>query len=131
MMQVTLSLAMGINQYLPAAISPWVAEFQPTAWLQSQVDRIARVICKDDAMLIEEGHHLNECSALTEAELLDACSMRGLPIRTADRRRQYLTNHLTMVAAVRKDPLAKPDTDGFRLFTVHLTPLRHSLKKHV
>jgi hypothetical protein len=120
---------MGVNQYLPGSISPWVADFQPTAWLQSQVDRIARVICKDDAMLIEEGHHLNECSTLTDTELLDACSMRGLPIHTADRRR-HLTNHLTMVAAVREDPLAKTDTDGFRLFTVHLTPLRHSLKRH-
>jgi hypothetical protein len=122
---------MGVNQSLPGWISPWVAEFQPTTWLQSQVDRIARVICKDDAMLIEEGHHLNECSSLTDTELLDACSMRGLPVlRPAADRRRCLTNHLTMVAAVREDPLAKPDTDGFRLFTVHLTPLRHSLRKN-
>jgi hypothetical protein len=120
---------MGVNQYLPGWISPWVAEFQPKAWLQSQVDRIARVICKDDAMLIEEGHHLNECTALSDMELLDACAMRGLPVGPTSERRRCLTNHLTMVAAVREDPLAKLDSDGFRLFTVHLTPLRHSLKK--
>ncbi|CAB9502000.1 LETM1 domain containing 1 [Seminavis robusta] len=128
---VKLSLAMGINQYLPGWLSSWVAEFQPSAWLQSQVDRISRVVCKDDDMLIEEGHHLNGCSSLTDQEATDACLMRGLPVgqnATTEERRQCLTNHLRMIAEVRREPATKVESDSFRLFTVHLAPIRNSLK---
>jgi len=136
---VTLSLAVGVNQSLPGWLSQLVTTFQPSSWLRDQIDRIARYICHDDAMLLEEGHHLNGCSSLTDLEVMDACLKRGLPVVNNDNSssspflndcRKCLTNHLQMIAAVREgereDSLSG---DGFRLFTLHLAPLRHHLKE--
>lgn len=123
---------MGINQYLPGWMSPWVTALQPSLWLQSQVDRISLVICQDDALLIQEKYHVDGCRSMTETEVRDACLMRGLPVRrraTLAERRTSLTNHLNMVEKVRADPATRIDSDGFRLFTAHLAPLRYWLKQ--
>jgi hypothetical protein len=135
LLQVKLSLAVGINQYFPGWLSPWVTELSPSIWLKSQIDRISRIICHDDALLLEEGHDLainqqHSCaSRLTDTEVMDACLMRGLPVtnNSVEERRECLTNHLKMIASV-KQRIQGPITEGFRLFTLHLAPLRYHLK---
>lgn len=81
-------------------------------------------------MLIEEGHHLNQCLDLTDREVADACLMRSLPITrlaTAESRRMSLTNHLKMIKAVREHPTTNVDSDTFRVFTLHLAPIQNYL----
>jgi hypothetical protein len=98
-------------------------------WLRRQIDRISRIVCHDDALLLEEGHALNHCESLTYIEIMDACLMRGLPVtnNTVEERRECLTNHLKMVASVKRR-IKGPITEGFRLFTLHLAPLRYHIK---
>ena len=81
-------------------------------------------------MLIEEGHHLSQCSNLTDLEVTEACLMRGLPVTRltgAESRRMSLTNHLKMIESVRQDPATNVDSDAFRLFTLHLAPIQNYL----
>lgn len=108
-----------------------MTEFQPSWWLRGQLERTCKFICEDDAMLIEESHHANGCSSLTDLEVTEACLMRGLPITrraSSESRRLSLTNHLKMIDTVRRDPETKVDSDGFRLFTLHLAPIQLYLK---
>jgi hypothetical protein len=117
------------NQYLPGWLSPWVAEWSPSIWLKSQIDRISKIVCHDDALLLEERHDMNNCQSLTDNEVMDACLMRGLPVtnHSAEERRECLTNHLKIVVSVKRR-IDGPITEGFRLFTLHLAPLRYHLK---
>ena len=60
---------------------------------------------------------------------MEACLLRGLPITSdpVEDQREYLTNHLKMVENVKKQ-VGDDITEGFKLFTLHLAPLRHHLK---
>jgi hypothetical protein len=104
----------------------------PTIFLYRQVERISEIVCHDDALLLEEGHDLARCETLTDQEVADACLMRGLPVTLQDSsaaRRECLTNHLNMIANVKRHMHGPFDqTDGFRLLTLHLNPLRYHLK---
>jgi len=107
-----------------------MVEFTPSVLLRRQVERISEIVCHDDALLLEEGHDMNNCQLLTCQEVNDACLMRGLRVSIHDSdlvRRECLTNHLKMIAAVKRKMRA-PINDGFKLFTVHLAPLRYHLK---
>jgi hypothetical protein len=100
--------------------------------LRSQVNRLSEIVCHDDALLLEEGHHCTHCQSLTDEEVSDACLLRGLPVNmddhTADVRRQFLTDHLNMIADVKRSMDGPMDHD-FRLFTMYLAPLRYHLMK--
>ena len=141
-LQVKLSLATGIYQSLPKWLSPWITEWTPAWCLAYQIDSIGRSIVQDDSLLLEERHDITRCQTLTDIEVLDACLIRGLPImnHSTNERRQCLTNHLKLIASVKQRLLIRQQqqqqhdrnifqTDGFRLFTLHLNPLRYHLKK--
>lgn len=127
---VTLCLCIGVCQHLPGWMSRWMVELTPSFLLARQVERISGIVCHDDALLLEEGHDLNGCESLTDQEVTDACLVRALPVsrdHSAEVRRECLTNHLRIIAKVKRN-MAGPVTDGFRLFTMHLAPLRYHLK---
>jgi hypothetical protein len=127
-LQVQFSLAVGINQFLPDWASAWVARLSPSWWLRSEIKRIAHIVCHDDELLLEEDNALNGCHSLTDIEAMEACLLRGLPINSdpAEDQREYLTNHLKMVEHVKKQ-VGDEITEGFKLFTLHLAPLRYHL----
>jgi hypothetical protein len=55
--------------------------------------------------------------------------MRGLPITVShETMREYLTNHLQMVSSVKRRLPLDPATEGFGLFTLHLSVIRDFLK---
>lgn len=60
------------------------------------------------------------------------CSlMRGLPVNVSHANmRECLTNHLQMIASVKRRFPPGPTTEGFGLFTLHLTVIRDFLKSH-
>lgn len=99
--------------------------------LKREIIRIMSFVCHDDKLLLDEGHHLNQCIALTDMEVLEACSFRGLPVDISlEERRQCLTNHLRMVGMLRDNlPSSSEGSQGLRLLTMHLTPLRYHLKQ--
>ena len=128
----TLSLSIGVFQQWPEWMSRRMIAVAPTIFLYRQVERISEIVCHDDALLLEEGHDVVQCQSLTDQEVSDACLMRGLPVRlqdSPDARRECLTNHLNMIAHVKRNMHGPFDqTDGFRLLTLHLNPLRYHLK---
>lgn len=127
---VKLSLSVGICQQVPGWLSKLLVHVSPSMWLRRQVNRISEVVCHDDALLLEEGHHCNHCASLTDEEVTDACLLRGLPVEMDDPievRRECLTNHLKMIAQV-KWSMDGPMDRSFQLFTMHLAPLRYHLK---
>lgn len=132
---VKLSISIGVFQQWPETMSQWMVSLAPTRFLWRQVERVSQIVCHDDALLLEEGHDLNQCASLTDQEVADACLMRALPVslqHTADQRREMLTNHLTMIANVKRSMHGPFDeTDGFRLLTLHLHPLRSYLKEQL
>ncbi|KAG7347786.1 LETM1-like protein [Nitzschia inconspicua] len=130
---VKLCLSIGVCQQWPEWMSRRIVSFAPTLFLWRQVERISAIVCHDDALLLEEGHDLNMCESLTDQEVADACLMRALPVslqHTSQQRREMLTNHLQMIANVKRHMHGPFDeTDGFRLLTLHLSPLRYYLKE--
>jgi hypothetical protein len=137
-LQVKFSLAIGINQFLPDWASSWVARVSPSWWLRREINRIAYIVCHDDELLLQENHALDGCHSLTDMEVMEACLLRGLPITSntsgqnhppvEDDQRESLTNHLKMVEHVKKQMGNHDITEGFKLFTLHLAPLRYHLK---
>ena len=145
-----MSLATGIYQSLPKWLSPWITEWTPSWCLAYQIDRVGRMVVQDDILLLEEEHDVTGCSTLTDTEVLDACLIRGLPVmsHSAEERRKCLTNHLKLIRSVKQRLLVRQQqqqqqqlgkggnnngrnlskTEGFRLFTLHLNPLRYHLK---
>jgi hypothetical protein len=103
----------------------------PTWLLKREINRIMTFVCHDDKLLLEEGHHHNGCVELTGMEVLEACSFRGLPVDISlEEQRQCLTNHLKMVGTLReKLTPSNEGSEGLRLLTMHLAPLRHHLKQ--
>lgn len=128
----SLCLSIGVLQQWPVWMSTRLIRLAPTIFLYRQVERISGIVCHDDALLLEEGHDLNNCETLTDQEVADACLLRGLPVSLRDsarQRRDFLTNHLRMIANVKRHMHGPFDeTDGFRLLTLHLNPLRYYVK---
>jgi hypothetical protein len=125
-----LCLSFGVYQQFPEFISQWMIYFTPSWLLYRQVERLTEIVCHDDALLLEERHDGNNCELLTDQEVTDACLIRGLPVSMKDPvsvRRECLTNHLKMIARV-KENMCEPMNDGFKLFTMHLAPLRYHLR---
>lgn len=126
---VTLALAAGINQNWPDLISVPITRSSPSAWNRSQILRKASDIADDDDLLLDEGHVLNGCASLTDLEVLDACLNRGLPVNVSyEEMRRCLTNHLRMIGEITSQFPDEAETEGFKLFTLHLGPLRQHLK---
>jgi hypothetical protein len=128
----------GQTYLLPRLLAGWLA---PRRWLRYRVRRMARAVADDDALLIEEGAHANDCQDLTDREVADACLLRGLPISNSsvEEMRQALSNHLAAMALVhhdlrRRKLQAVPSsscpygyTEAFGLLSLHLPILRASL----
>jgi LETM1-like protein len=123
---------------LPRLLAGWCA---PRRVLQYRVRRTARAIAVDDALLIEEGAHVNHCQNLSDLEVMDACLLRGLPLsKDAFEMRQCLSNHVAMVALVHLDASRQVSeqrgggskhryTEAFGLLSLHLSILRASVCK--
>lgn len=124
---------------LPRLLAGWCA---PRRFLRYRVRRTARAIAVDDALLIEEGAHVNHCQSLSDLEVMDACLLRGLPLfRNAMEMRQSLSNHLAMIALVHLDASRQESeqqvggrskhryTEAFGLLSLHLAILRSTLCK--
>lgn len=104
----------------------------PDAFIRFRLNSIAADIISDDSNLLAEKHQENNCESLTDKEVLDACSLRGLP---CDLRQSYgsmrkcLSNYLAMVGpvytAIGKNDLLK-SRDGV-MFVIHLQAIRSSL----
>lgn len=95
------------NNILNLAFSSWLASpmlwVQPSMLIQRKLDTLAKDIIKDDIMMIQEKHHLNNCGSLTSTEVLDACSMRSLPCaidQSVDVMRESLTRHLLIIEKI-------------------------------
>jgi hypothetical protein len=126
---VPFALAVGVYQSMPAQISPCMADFSWEWYLRYRVRDAAVAVCRDDRALLQEQADCSRCATLTDAEVLDACLMRGLPLEdlSADDMRQSLTNHLRMIKSVQPTDTVKDESFG--LFTLHLTILRDYYKK--
>jgi hypothetical protein len=126
---VTLALAAGVNQNWPSEIAIPLTRLCPTRWIRQEILRKAADIVDDDELLLEEGHDLNGCETLTDLEVLDACLNRGLPLNVSyAEMRRCLTHHLRMIGEITSEFPDEADTEGFKLFTLHLAPLRQHLK---
>jgi hypothetical protein len=108
----------------------------PKSLIQSRLKSMAKDIILDDANLIEENHKDVFCESLTDDEVLEACSLRGLPCRlnhSFGDMRKSLTNYLTMMEStykiVGKDVLLG-DTDGGVMFVLLLQAIRMKMKVH-
>jgi len=111
---IHLSLSIGIHQHLPHWMSTTLNQSSPSWYLRQHIARVGQMVTQDDAILLQEGY-----DNLTDIEVMDACLMRGLPIDAS--MRESLRDHLETIAAVRQE--AELD-EAFRLFTLHLAPLR-------
>ena len=110
----SLALACNLPSILPfpAAFSSELLRFCfPRKFLETRLTAMAEDIIVDDATLIEEGNVANECSNLTDDEVMSACLARGLPVgrftrdavlkeQEADCMKRLLTNHLKMIQYV-------------------------------
>jgi hypothetical protein len=126
---ISLALANGLYQSFPDPLSRLFAACCP--WLRGEVRRIANLVATDDKLLLEEAYDSNGCESMTDQEVLDACLMRGLPVTVSyAEMRLCLTNHLTMIKALRES-LPKPHTtpEGLKLLTLHLSALRYYLRE--
>jgi hypothetical protein len=125
----SLALANGLYQSFPDPLSRLFAFCCP--WLRSEVSRIANLVGTDDKLLLEEAYDSNGCESLTDQEVVDACLMRGLPVTVSyAEMRQCLTNHLTMIRALRESlPTPHATPESLKLLTLHLSALRYYLRE--
>ena len=129
---ISLALANGLYQSYPDFLSRLFAVCCP--WLCGEVRRISSLIATDDYLLLEEAYESNGCESMTDQETLDACLMRGLPVTVSyAEMRLCLTNHLTMIKALRESLPNHHTTppEGLKLLTLHLSALRYYLREEV
>jgi hypothetical protein len=101
----------------------------PGAFIRYRLNSIAKDIILDDSNLIIENHTKFNCESLTDDEVLDACSLRGLSCdlnQSFDSMRTVLSNYLTMMEPIHK--VVGKDTllgnnDGV-MFVLHLQAIR-------
>jgi len=125
---VTLARSAGLD-------SP-ILPFLPNAFVRRRLMAKAENVCRDDTLLIEEGHHLHGglgCGLLTKEEVLEACVLRGLPVSrdlSTNEMRIFLTDHLLMMEQIlkRKNKNVFANDDA-RVFVLHLPAIRLSLGK--
>lgn len=127
---ISLALANGLYQHLPEFLSTLAARLCP--WLRYEIRRIGTDITTDDKLLLEEAYDSNGCYSMTDEEVINACLMRGLPVTVShDEMRVCLTNHLTMIRALKERVPSeehKP-SQGLKLLTMHLASIRYYLRK--
>ncbi len=117
-----------------AGMSPTIAWALPSVWIRYRLNQIAKDIILDDADLIRDKLHEDGCQSLTDDEILNACSLRGLPCKldvTQEVMRECLTNHLRMVEPLFQK-VGKANLIGNSkgtTFFVHLPAIRFQLKR--
>jgi len=126
---VRFALSIGIFQSFPRPLNRMMAEIVPTPWIRSRVRQVVQDISHDDELLLQENHHEDSCGRLTDEEVLQACLIRNLPIDgTLQEMQTFLTNHLKMIESLKLKmclPPSGPPTEGFGIFTMHLTIIRN------
>lgn len=123
------ALAIGVYQTLPQPLNGIMAELTPSPWLRARVRQVAQDLCRDDAMLLSEGHHDDKCQRLTDVEVMDACLMRNLPMDCSiSEMRKCLTNHLHMIESAKASMQSGDPTEEFGILTLHLSILRDYFK---
>ena len=102
--------------------------FVPKLFIRYSLRSIATDIILDDSNLILENHKSINCESLTDDEVLDACSLRGLPCGSDlsfDEMRKLLTNYLVIMEPIHtligKDRLL--ENNGI-MFVLHLQAIR-------
>ena len=147
----SISLACNLSSVIPLP-SPFAAAFLqycvPRTFLETKLITVAEEIIIDDLALVEEGQIEACCSDLSNDEVLDACSIRGLPVGRFVRdvtgsesseiqfMRASLTNHLRMVRVMMhreksshaekrlRDERSLVRDDALKLLVLHLPSLR-------
>ena len=122
--QVELALSSGVLQHLPSSLSTALASYLPKSWLCKQVRQRIRAVVTDDSLLLEEGYLADDCEAMTDLELFEACLLRGLPVNIPpSRMRECVVNHLKAMSSMRKElPCAVVESEAFALFAM-LSPM--------
>jgi hypothetical protein len=130
---IELALALGVHQSFPSWASELMTFYAPTSLLRFRIRQKIELVRRDDCLLLQEQQHENRFESLTDVELVDACLMRSLPVDLSpEKMRACLTNHLTMIASVTRqltDHELEVASEGFALFSVHLSILRQAWKR--
>uniref|UniRef100_A0A7R9W8U5 Letm1 RBD domain-containing protein n=1 Tax=Pseudictyota dubia TaxID=2749911 RepID=A0A7R9W8U5_9STRA len=124
----------------PHLLTTPLFDILPKAFIARRVNAVAADLVRDDFMLIEEGHHRNGCSNLTDFEVLDACLARCLPTlltSTKEDMRQSLTGHLEIVAMIeevaKSERMDHENIEGrhsLKSFIMHLPSIRLWVKEN-
>jgi hypothetical protein len=121
----TLALAMGYAQRFPPPISRLLVACSPSLWVAREMKELAYRIGRDDRLCLEENYHLDGCQGMTDAEVREACLLRGLPVHvTYDEMRECLTNHLTMVEILWKNKSQTVPRQHLQIFALYLPAMR-------
>ena len=157
-----LALAMGIGQSLPTSFY-WkkivTKILTPIPLLRNILRHALYALVEDDVLLIRDGHHLHNCTSLTNEEVVHCCRMRNLPIATVngqddialgqhvldyDAMRQSLANHLHSMEnvisvvtkqvqaqnpSIRQELRAEMAKERLGLFAAHVSILRYGYNK--
>lgn len=106
----------------------------PNYMIRSRLQLKVKDIVLDDCNLLREGQHDLNCISLSDAEVLDACELRGLPCNLGnsyDTMRRCLSNYLSIMKPVH-DKIGKrkliKDYSGV-MFMMYLQPVRYQLSK--
>ena len=106
----------------------------PSAYIRFRLGSIAKDIIIDDSNLIQEQTNHTNCENLTDEEVLDACSFRGLPCgldQSYDSMRRCLSNYLAMMETVHNEIGTKGLVGHINgtMFVLHLQAIRLKLDK--
>mmetsp|Transcript_21370 Transcript_21370/g.49308 ORF Transcript_21370/g.49308 Transcript_21370/m.49308 type:complete len:205 (+) Transcript_21370:1-615(+) len=131
----TLALATGYAQRFPHLMARFLVYISPRRFLESETQTLALQILRDDESLLEHHYHTYHCEGLTNAEVMEACLLRGMPVSVdCNTMRKSMTNHLKLVERVlEKFPVATTATteeekQRMALFIMHLPALRQYFK---
>ena len=127
---IQLSLTSGIFRF-SESINVYLCHMLPSKWLIHYLQKKAKDILYDDALLIQEQYDPKNCHSLTDDEILSACHLRGIPtdasISIKDMRTS-LSNYLIMMKYIddmKEQSLSLPSLE---LFVLHFQPLRYYMK---
>jgi hypothetical protein len=113
--------------------SPMVS-ILPSVWIRMQFKSLVNDIVQDDMVLLKEKQHINQCSFLTNKEVLEACLLRGLPCGldvNFEEMRACLANHLVMMKQILESHGRKGiESDKAALFILQFPAIRYAMKEY-
>jgi len=113
-----------------AGMSPVIVAILPSVWIRFRLGSIAKDIILDDSDLIRDNIYDGGCQSLTDDEILNANSLRGLPCGrdiSYDEMRNYLTKHLGIMKPIFENKGGKIGLLGSfasAMFVLHLPAIR-------